>query len=80
MELGTTLVHLTRYQEAEELLLRAFNGFKDIFSDRPGHQRIRDVLRRLVNLYQTWGKPERAAEFSALLEKATASAPTKSGQ
>ena len=77
MELGTTLVHLLRFEEAEQCFLRAYNGFKDIFSDRPGHQRIRDVLTRLVGLYERWGKPDKVAEFNTLLEKARTSAQAK---
>jgi serine/threonine-protein kinase len=79
MELGTTLVHLKRYEEAEQLLLRALAGFTDIFSDRPGHNRRRDVLKRLVNLYQVWEKPEKVAEFNALLQKAVSPAAANSG-
>ena len=65
MELGTTLMHMARYQEAEELLLRAFTGLKDIYSDRPSHQRVKDATNRLVQLYEKWGRPEKVGDFKS---------------
>jgi tetratricopeptide (TPR) repeat protein len=72
MELGTTLVRLERYAEAEPLLLDALAGFREVYREEPNHSRVRGALDRLVRLYDGWAKPEKAAEFKALLSKAEA--------
>ena len=70
MELGTTLVHKRQFPEAEKLLLAALEGFRELFANQPTHQRVRHALDRLTQLYVAWDKPEKAAEFRALLKKA----------
>ncbi len=70
-ELGTTLVHKQQFAEAEQLLTAALAGFRGIYVRQPSHQRVRQGLERLMKLYDAWQKPERAAEFRALLTKAT---------
>jgi len=62
--LGAALTGLGRYAEAERLLLNAYPILKEQRGDVPC---TRDTLRRLVTLYEAWGKPEKAAEYRALL-------------
>ena len=63
--LGGVLTGLGRYAEAEPLLLNAY----PILQEQRGEHSActRDTLRRLVTLYDAWGKPEKAAEYRALL-------------
>jgi serine/threonine protein kinase len=70
-ELGTTLVHKQQFAEAEKLLSEALAGFRDIYAHQPTHSRIRQGLDRLMRLYVAWEKPDKAAEFRALLNAAT---------
>ncbi len=68
---GMCLVELAQYEEAEPLLLEAYRGLLlDPALD------TKDTIRYLVKLYDTWGKPEKAAEWRAKLpteQKAVAS-------
>ncbi|MCP4659462.1 MAG: tetratricopeptide repeat protein [bacterium] len=62
--LGASLTAQRRYAEAETLLVRSY----PIVRDRTSEESIytRDVLERLVILYQAWGKPDKAAEYRPL--------------
>jgi len=82
MELGTTLVHLERYSEAEDLLLGALDGFRAVFRDQPSHQRIRSILGRIIRLYEAWQRKDKVDQYKTLLEKAneTRPKPTSSSQ
>ncbi len=61
--LGAALTGLGRYDEAEPLLLQSY---PDILEDRgPEHRRTREAARRIVALYDAWGKPDLAAEWRA---------------
>ena len=65
---GTCLVRLGRFDEAEPLLLGAYESFS---GDRgPTHARTVAVVEALIELYTASGKPGRAAEFQALLTPA----------
>jgi serine/threonine protein kinase/Tfp pilus assembly protein PilF len=61
LELGKALTGLERYEEAEVQLQAAFEllqiGSNVIYPE---------VLLSLVDLYEAWGKPEKAAEYRAL--------------
>ncbi len=59
--LGACLTAERRYPEAEALLLRAHAGLET--SRGGGHDRTVEARRRLVALYEAWGKPERAASW-----------------
>ncbi|MBN2562642.1 MAG: serine/threonine protein kinase [Phycisphaerae bacterium] len=63
--LGGALTAQGRYEDAEALLLRSH----PIIRDRRGEEDSRAVaaLERIVELYEAWGKPEKAAEYRALL-------------
>jgi hypothetical protein len=49
-----------RYEEAEPLLLESYNSLKEhLGASDPG---TGETLRRLVVLYEAWGKPAQAAK------------------
>ena len=64
-DLGSCLIELKRYEEAEELLLA---GYRNLQQKGEAHVRqTQSILSRLVELYQAWGQDEKAAEYRALL-------------
>ena len=67
--LGGCLTQLARYDEAESHLLQSY----PVLHDKRGtnHRETIAVLRNIVSLYDSWGKPEKAAEYRSLLEEAT---------
>ena len=65
--LGACLTGLGQYEEAETLLL---NCYPVIAKDRgPSHRRTAEAITRIVKLYETWGKPDKAAAWRAKLPK-----------
>ena len=53
-----------RFAEAEPLLLKGYDGM----SPPPAvEDRKREALQRIVDLYDAWGKPDKAAEWRAKL-------------
>lgn len=65
--LGATLTAEAKYTEAERLLLDAYQGLVERKAAIPSNvtnplDRVREWI---VQLYQAWGKPERATEWSA---------------
>jgi eukaryotic-like serine/threonine-protein kinase len=59
--LGSCLAALKRFTEAEPILLQSYAGLK---AKRPaGDRRIEQAGKRLVNLYNLWGKPDKAAPY-----------------
>ena len=62
---GSLLTQLERFDEAEVELLAAF----EVVSATLGEQNARSIsqARRLVELYEAWGKPADAARYRALL-------------
>jgi serine/threonine protein kinase len=62
---GRILKHLGRYEESEVALLEALRIFEIALS--PGHRLRRRTIQLLGELYEAWGKPDRAAEHRALL-------------
>jgi eukaryotic-like serine/threonine-protein kinase len=63
--LGASLVAQQRYAEAESLLNASFNNLKA--SQGAQHPNTTEALRRLVALYEAWGKSEQATLFRAQL-------------
>jgi tetratricopeptide (TPR) repeat protein len=59
---GACLTALGRFPEAETLLLRAHAGLVATLGE--GHERTLDTRKRLVALYEAWGRPRRADLFS----------------
>jgi len=62
--LGACLVKLKRYREAEEHLLAGYAGLKAALGDQ--HAETQKAVSRLIELYQSWGKPEKANPYHAL--------------
>ena len=63
---GSTLLKLERYDDAETHLTRGHEALRDFIG--PEHRFTTGAIRLLVDLYTAWGKPEKAAEYQALLE------------
>ena len=57
------LTALERYEEAEAALLEAHGIYAAGFSD--DHPRTLNVVKRLVDLYAVWRKPDEAAQWQA---------------
>jgi eukaryotic-like serine/threonine-protein kinase len=62
--LGAHLVKLKRYREAEEYLLAGYGGMKATLGDQ--HVETRKAVSCLIELYVSWGKPEKADPYRAL--------------
>lgn len=63
--LGGALTKQKRFREAEPLVV---SGYERLLADRgPRHERTRDALRRVIELYTAWGKPDKAAIYRAHL-------------
>lgn len=67
--LGGALLGQKKYADAEALLLQGYEGMKKREAKIPpqGKARVPEALERLVQLYDAWGKPEKAAEWRAKL-------------
>jgi len=65
--LGACYTEGKRFEEAEPLLLEAFPIIEKDFGIN--HPRAQAAVKRLIGLYEAWGKPEKAAEYTALLQK-----------
>jgi eukaryotic-like serine/threonine-protein kinase len=67
--LGGALLGQKKYDDAEALLLQGYEGMKQREAKIPkeGKVRLTEALERLLQLYDAWGKPEKAAEWRAKL-------------
>jgi hypothetical protein len=77
-ELGTSLLGQKRYAEAEPLLLAGYEGMKrreDAIPPNVRKTRLTEAIERLVQLYDEWGKFDKAAEWTAKLPPAAAELP-----
>jgi len=63
--LGSCLAAHGQFQEAEPLLLEGYDALLTARGAKDRH--VQKVLRRLVSLYEAWGRYDRAAEWSAVL-------------
>lgn len=62
-EVSGRLLKMRRFDEAESMLLTSLAAYTDA-----GDPQDREAtLQRLVQLYESWNKPEKAAEFRARL-------------
>ena len=62
---GETLIALQRYDEAEQIQLEAYEILES--ARGVGHNWTQAAVRRMVDLYDAWGKPEQAAEWKQKL-------------
>jgi serine/threonine protein kinase len=65
--LGASLIPLARYDEAEPLLLAGYETMKSVPSI-PQREKER-VRANIVALYQAWGKPEKASQWTAQADR-----------
>lgn len=70
--LGEALAGQGRYAEAEPLLVE---GYEKMAPPKSAVSRKREALERVIKLYETWGKPEEAARYRALLAADTHDSP-----
>ncbi len=63
--LGAALAGLGRYDEAEPLLLSSYDAILRAFDSIPSENRsiLNRIRNWIVDMYQAWGKPEKAAEW-----------------
>ncbi len=61
--LGTCLADQKKFKEAEPLLVESYRAIKDQFG--PQHDRSRRAGNRLIDLYQAWGKKDKAEAIAA---------------
>lgn len=67
--LGYCLAAQGRYREAEHLLLKSLATLKANFGE--AHEKSVLTLKRLAQLYDSWGKREKAREYRAAYAQAT---------
>jgi serine/threonine protein kinase/tetratricopeptide (TPR) repeat protein len=69
-ENGKLLVDAKAYAEAESLLLEVYKRLSETGAQitPPVDTRLLDVVKRLVQLYDAWGKPDKAAKLRKDLE------------
>jgi len=65
--LGACYTEAKKFREAEPLLLEAFPIIEKTFGI--SHPRTQAAVKRLIGLYEAWGKPGNAAGYTALLQK-----------
>ena len=65
--LGANLSGLQRYAEAEPLLIESLSVVEN--ARNASRRTVRGVTQRVVDFYDAWDKPEKAAEFRALLQE-----------
>ena len=64
--LGSTLLDLREYDEAERILL---DLAKETGAPNASAKRRKKSLKLLVKLYESWEKPEKAAAWGAKLDE-----------
>ena len=69
--LGGSLLGQKKYADAEPLLLLGYEGMNERAGDIPPRAapRLIEAQKRLVQLYDAWGKPDQAAKWRAKLPK-----------
>jgi eukaryotic-like serine/threonine-protein kinase len=63
--LGGSLMGQMKHVEAERLLAAGYGGMKQREDKIPaeGKRRLKEVLRRVLELYEATNQPEKASEF-----------------
>jgi len=74
--LGASLAGQKKYSEAEALLLSGYEGMRQRESTIPAGSRLslKQAGEQIVELYQEWGKPEKAAAWREKLQVTASSA------
>jgi eukaryotic-like serine/threonine-protein kinase len=69
--LGASLAGQKKYAQAEPLLISGYEGMAQRIAAIPGDRRadVEEGGKRIVRLYEVWGKPSKAAEWKARLTK-----------
>jgi tetratricopeptide (TPR) repeat protein len=67
--LGACLLGQKKYRMAETLLIDGYEGLKarEARIPAPARKRVADAALRIVALYNSWSKPDKAAEWKARL-------------
>jgi len=65
--LGGCLSKIRRYSQAETLLLESYSIIEKQFGE--GHRRTQAALKRIIELYEAWGKSDKAEEYRVFLKK-----------
>src|SRR5262245_44669329 len=63
-DLAACIIKLRRYRKAEELLLAGYAGLKAALGDR--HAQTQRAVGRLIELYESWDKREKADHYRDL--------------
>jgi hypothetical protein len=73
--LGEALLDQKKYADAEPLLLSGYKGMKEREANIPSQDKPRftKALERLVQLYEAWSKPDKAAGWRKELKSIKAS-------
>ena len=71
---ASCLIELARYAEAETTLLEAWTSLAD--AKGAGHALTQKAVTGMVDLYDSWRKPEKRAQWQARLEPTKSAAPT----
>jgi hypothetical protein len=76
--LGASLAGQKKYAEAEPLLLGGYGGMLRREANTPAASRLKlkQAGKWIVQLYQDWGEPEKAAEWRNKLQVTASAAPT----
>jgi tetratricopeptide (TPR) repeat protein len=76
--LGEALLEQKKYADAEPLLLAGYEGLKQRAAKIPSQEKayLTKALERLEQLYEAWGKKDKAAQWSKELEAAKAAKKT----
>jgi serine/threonine protein kinase len=64
-DLGRCLVGLSRFEEAEVLLIESYEALEAELGR--ANATTQQAISRLIDLYETWRKPEKAAEYRSRL-------------
>ena len=68
LAIGRNLILQEKYADAEPFLMAGYEGLKA--NQEPGRdQRMAQAIRRLVEFYTAWQKPDEAAKWQNELEK-----------
>ncbi|MEE8458276.1 MAG: tetratricopeptide repeat protein, partial [Phycisphaerales bacterium] len=62
---GRCLLELARFGDSESVLITTYSGYREL--NGQDHEETQSALAACIDLYDAWGKPEKAAEYRALL-------------